>query len=172
MFRVRLAALVLGALALAVVVGTSAGADKAQKKQKGKAGAAAQQLTRLLPDGAEEKLKLTDEQKKQVTKIEEDLKAQSKEPVEKLKEALAKSQPAIKKARQDKDKAAMKEAVTALREPALAVRSLRDKSREQLKAILTDEQKKTFDEVTKDESAIAGPLGRVLGNKKKKDKGE
>src|SRR5262245_32481727 len=112
MFRVRLAALVLAALALLVVSGLSPAADKA-KKQKGKLGDAAQQLTRLLPDGAEEKLKLNDEQKKQVAKIADDYKPQSQQAGQKLREALAKNQEAIKKARQDKDKAALKDATAA-----------------------------------------------------------
>src|SRR5262245_42549487 len=136
MIRLRLAALALAALALVVVVGTSEGADKAKKK--GKLGNAAQQLTRLLPEGAEDKLKLNDEQKKQVTKIAEDYKTESQQAGEKLKDAFAKNQEAIKKARQDKDKAAIKNAAASLRDPALEVKKLRDASREKIKTVLND----------------------------------
>jgi Spy/CpxP family protein refolding chaperone len=171
MIRVRLAALTLGALALVVFVGTSAGADKA-KKQKGKLGNAAQQLTRLLPDGAEDKLKLNDEQKKQVARIADDYKTQSQQAGEKLKDALAKNQEAIKKARQDKDKAALKDAASKLRDPAMEAKKLRDESREKVKAVLNDEQKKTFEEVLKEEPAIGGKVGKLLERKKKKNKPE
>lgn len=171
MVRVRLAALALSVLAFVVVVGTSTAADKAQKL-KGKFGGVAEQLTRLLPDGAEEKLKLSDEQKKQLATIAEDYKTQSRQAGQKLRDALAKNQAAIKKARQDKDKVALKDAAAALREPALEARKLRDEARAKVKAVLNDEQKKTFEEILKEEPGIAGKIGKVLEKKKKKDNPE
>jgi len=166
MIRVRLAALAF--LAAALLVGTATAADKPQKKARG--GDAAQQLTRLLPEGAADKLKLTDEQKKQVDLIEEEYKAKTKEPAAKLKEAFVQNQEAIKKARQDKDKAAMQTALAPLREPFLEVRKLRDEYRDKVKAALNDEQKKTFEDALKEAPGAGGKLAQLLERRKKKDK--
>lgn len=165
MLRARFVTLTVAVLALAFVAGTVAAADKAEKK-KGKLGDFSA-LTRLLPEGAEDKLKLTDDQKKQVAKIEEEFKQKTKESAEKLKDAFGKASESIKKARQDKDKAALRDAVAPLREPLQAVKAARDESQEKVKSLLNDEQKKTYDELKANEPGLAGPIGKILQKKKK-----
>jgi Spy/CpxP family protein refolding chaperone len=89
----------------------------------------------LIPAEAKDKLNLTADQKEKVAKLE-------KEFEEKNKEATDKTREAIQKAFQDRD-AATRQKVRDLRE---APEKLRTEYESKLTALLTDEQKKKFEE--------------------------
>src|SRR5262245_6516021 len=140
------------AFALLSVCVTSALADDKPKAQKGKGplGGLLEQMTRLLPDDTQEKLKLTDDQKKQVDQIQQDYTAKTQEALSGLKDAIATAAPAIKKAREDKDKDAQKTAMQPVREKGMEVVKARREFLSKVMDVLTDEQKKTYEEVKQD----------------------
>lgn len=136
----RFLALIAG---LCIVLGPMAadGADEAPKKaQKGKGFGGFGGNRALLAPAALDKLKLSTEQKDKVEKI-------AKEFEEKAKDATASAREAMQKALQDKNGDAIKTAATELREKAEKVR---DDYLGKVGAVLTDEQKKTLDEIKKE----------------------
>lgn len=163
MTRARVLTLVFGLVALALVASSASAADK---PAKGKLKTIADQLTSLLPDGVEAKLQLTDDQKKQIAKIEEEYREKSKEAVGKLRDEFSSKQESLKKAREDKDKAALRDALVSLRDPLTEYRKVRGEYRDKVKAVLNDEQKKTFDEVVSSEGGPVAKLNQLLNRKK------
>jgi Spy/CpxP family protein refolding chaperone len=131
---------------------TSALADDKPKAQKGKGplGGLVEQMTRLLPDDTQEKLKLTDDQKKQVDQIQQDYTAKTQDSLSGLKDAITTAAPALKKAREDKDKDAQKTAMQPVREKGMEVVKVRREYLSKVLDVLTDEQKKTYEEVKQD----------------------
>jgi hypothetical protein len=168
MTRFRTWAVVLGLAALVALVGTAGAADKGAKgKGKGLA-AAIDKFTQLLPPDPDNKLKLTDDEQKQITKIQDEFTDKSKDSLAAVKDVVANSADAIKKARQDKDKAALKEAMAPLRDKLKDYVSLRSDYVSKVRDVLTDDQKTTFDQL-KQEQVATGPLANLLGAKKKKN---
>jgi Spy/CpxP family protein refolding chaperone len=170
MIRFRTWALALGVAALLALVGTAGAADKAGKAAKGKGKglpAAIEQLTQLVPPDPDNKLKLTDDEQKQIAKIQDEFTDKSKDSVAAAKGAFASQKDAIKKARQDKDKAALKEAMAPVRDKVQDVVKVRSDYVAKVRDVLTDEQKTTFDEL-KQEQVSKGPLANLLGKKGKK----
>jgi Spy/CpxP family protein refolding chaperone len=142
--------MVLAFAALAVCVTTALADDKPKKKAKGPLGGLLEQLTKLLPDDTQDKLKLTDDQKKQVDQLQQDYEAKTKDALGELKEAVATAAPALKKAREDKDKDAQKTAMQPVRDKGMAVVQVRAEFLSKVQDVLTDEQKKTYEEVKQD----------------------
>lgn len=93
----------------------------------------------LLPEGAKDKLNLTAEQKDKIAKLEKEFDDKSKESTDKLRES-------IQKAVQDKDISGLQ----GLRDLMEANQKLRTEYEGKVAALLTDEQKKKFEEATKD----------------------
>lgn len=117
------------------------GADEAPKRaQKGKGFGRFGGNQALFAPGAVDKLKLSTEQKDKVEKL-------VKEFEEKAKDATAKAREAMQKAIQDQNRDAIKTAVTEMREKAEKVR---DDYLGKVGAVLTDEQKKTLEEIKKE----------------------
>ena len=168
MTRFRTWAMVLGLAALLALVGTAGAADKAGKgKSKGLA-AALDKLTQLLPPDPDNKLKLTDDEQKQITKIQDEFTDKSKDSLAAVKDAIVSQKDAIKKARQDKDKAALKEAMAPVRDKLKDYVTLRSDYVAKVRDVLTDDQKTTFDQLKQDQVA-KGPLASLLGKGKKKN---
>jgi hypothetical protein len=170
MIRFRTCAAALGLAALLALVGTADAAGKAAKnKAKGKAKgvpAALDQFAQLLPPDPDSKLKLTDDEQKQISKIQDEFHDKSKDQLAAVKDAFASQQAAIKKARQDKDKAALKEAMAPVRDKLKDYVALRSDYVAKVRDVLTDDQKTTFDQL-KEEQVAKGPLANLLGKGKK-----
>jgi Spy/CpxP family protein refolding chaperone len=135
---------------LAICVTTSLADDKPKPKAKGPLGGLLEQLTKLVPDDTQEKLKLTDDQKKQLDQIQQDYEAKVKDGLSDLKDAITTAAPALKKAREDKDKDAQKTAMQPIREKGMGVVQVRREFLSKVQDVLTDEQKKTYEEVKQD----------------------
>jgi hypothetical protein len=168
MMRVRAWATGLGLLALLAAVGSAAPGDTKDKgRPKGGLGATLDRLTRLLPPDPDNKLKLTDDQKKQVDQLQGEFGDKSKDAVAAVKDEYAKNRDAIRKARQDKDRAALKQAMAPVREKVRDVIKLRSEYEDKVKDVLNDDQKKTFAEL-QSAAFSKGPFARLLGKGKKK----
>ena len=168
MIRVRTWALALGLVVLLGLVGAAAAADKAAKgKNKGGLAAVIDKLTQLLPPDPDNKLKLTDDEQKQVSTIQDEFSDKSKDSLTAVKDALVAQKDAIKKAREAKDKAALKEALAPVRGKLQDYIKLRSDYVAKVRDVLTDDQKTTFDEL-KQEQIAKGPLASLLGKAKKK----
>jgi Spy/CpxP family protein refolding chaperone len=98
----------------------------------------------LLPSGAADKLKLTAEQKDKVAQLEKEFETKQKEIGGKLREE-------IQKAIQNKDREAVKNAFTQMREVREKEEKLREEYQDKVAALLTADQKKTFEEVKKEQ---------------------
>lgn len=132
----------LFALSLALLTSLTtpaAGAHEKPERGKGKFGDRIGAM-KLLPGDAADKLKLSDEQKEKLAKIEKDF-------AEKIKEGFEKNRDAIKKAFEDGDRDAARKAMEEVRK---AGEKIRDEFQEKLAGVLTDEQKKKFEEIKKD----------------------
>jgi Spy/CpxP family protein refolding chaperone len=154
------------ALPLLAVCVTAAVADDKPKAQKGKGplGGVLEQLTKLVPADTQDKLKLTDDQKKQLDQIQQDYEAKTKDALSDLKDAITTAAPALKKAREDKDKDAQKTAMQPVREKGMGVVKVRSEFLSKVQDVLTDEQKKTYEEVKQD---LPAPFaGKKAGAKK------
>lgn len=168
MIRARSWVLGLGMALLLTTVAVAAG-NKA--KGKGKKGQAAfDPLTRLVPPDPDNKLKLTDDQQKQVATIQDEYAATSKDALAALKDTYSQNSDAIKKARKDKDKAALKQAMAPVRDKAQDLIKIRSDYEAKVRDVLNDDQKKTLDEL-KAANPGKGPLAGLLKAKKKKPNG-
>jgi Spy/CpxP family protein refolding chaperone len=129
-------------LAVALVFcGTTWADDKDKEKPKRPqpgAGFGRMQMS-LVPDALQEKLKLTDEQKKKVEKLQQEFDDKNKDTFEKVRDAM-------RKAMQDRDR----EAFGKIRELMEPVRKSRGEFQDKVAALLTEEQKKTFEEGRKE----------------------
>jgi Spy/CpxP family protein refolding chaperone len=169
MTRFRTWAVVLGLAALLALVGTAGAADKAAKgKGKGGLAAAIDKFTQLVPADPDNKLKLTDDEQKQITKIQDEFTDKSKDNLAALKDAVVAQKDALKKARQDKDKAAVKEAMAPIRDKMKDFVTIRSDYEGKVRDVLTDDQKATFDQLKQDQFGT-GPLANLLGKGKKKN---
>jgi hypothetical protein len=148
MMRIRAWATGLGLAAVLVLVGTASAADKGAGKGKGLS-KMVDRLTQLLPQGADDKLKLTDDQKKRVAKLADEYQAKTKDQVAAVKEVFAKQSDAIQKAKADKDKAALKTAIQPVMDKAKDVIAVQKDYLAKVRDVLTDDQKTTFDSLTK-----------------------
>jgi Spy/CpxP family protein refolding chaperone len=146
------------ALGLAVVIAaqTSAADDQPQRKGKGKGGFGDRAGFGLLPPGAADKLKLTDEQKEKVAKIEKEYQAKQKDKFGDMREEM-------KKAFENKDKEAMRKAFDKMRDNREAVQKLREEYQGKVESVLTDDQKKTFADIKKERPGF----GRFGGDGKR-----
>ncbi|MBY0528129.1 MAG: Spy/CpxP family protein refolding chaperone [Gemmataceae bacterium] len=151
MFRFGSVALWLG-LALFLTPFAS-GADDEKKPGKGKFGGQIGQGQPLLSAEAMEKLKLSSEQKEKITKLVKDFEDKSKDLTGKIREDL-------QKAIQDKDKDAIKSAAEKMRDVREQAGKLRTEFEGKLTGLLTDEQKKKFEEIKKEQ-----PQPRPFGGK-------
>jgi hypothetical protein len=167
MMRSRAWMLGLGVAVLLASVAVAGADDKAKPKVKGGLASVLDRLTNLLPPGSEDKLKLTDDQKKQTDAIQTEFTDKSKDALAAVKDEFAKNRPAIQKARKDKDRAALKEAMTPVRAKVQDFLKVRSEYEDKVRAALNDDQKKTFDEL-KTEQFGTGPLAKLLGKAKAK----
>jgi len=97
----------------------------------------------LLTKEEQEKLKLNDDQAAKVEKIVSAFEKDQKASMDKLREAM-------QKARDDGDRDAARGVFEKMRETTQANQKARDAAEDKIKGILTDEQKKKFDEIKKD----------------------
>jgi Spy/CpxP family protein refolding chaperone len=155
----RLTAYAIGLLTLCLVVQQLSAADEdSPRKGKGKGKGGGDRFgaeASLLPSGAADKLKLTNEQKDKVAKLD-------KEYQEKRKETFAKAREAMEKARKDEDREAMRKAFTQMREAFEAGRKVRDEYLAKVEGLLTADQKKDFEDIKKERS---GRFGRPGGDR-------
>lgn len=143
---------------VALVTSAAMAADEkgkpAQKKGDAANGkgilAVVQNFNKILPPGADEKLKLTDDQKKEVAKLQDEFSS-------KTRDAIGKAREALQKARQDKDKGDRQAVMQQFRD----VFKTRSEYQDKVEKLLTDDQKKTFEELKKEQSF--GKLGNRLG---------
>lgn len=105
----------------------------------------------LLPPGAEEKLKLTDEQKEKLATLQKDFESKQKETFGKVRDEM-------KKAFEDRDREAARKAMEKMREMRPDAEKLRDEYQTKAEALLTDAQKKGLAEM-KSERPRFGPPG-------------
>jgi Spy/CpxP family protein refolding chaperone len=111
----------------------------------------------LLSKEEQEKLKLTDDQKPKVEKVVSAFDKEQKAATDKVREAM-------QKAREGGDADGFRDILQKAREVMQGNEKARTDAEAKLKAILTDEQKKTFDEIKKDRPAgPAFPGGRGTG---------
>lgn len=103
----------------------------------------------LLSKEEQEKLKLTDDQKSKVEKVVSAFDKEQKAATDKIREAM-------EKARDGGDREAFRDILQKARELRESTEKARTDAEAKLKAILTDEQKKTFDEIKKDRPARGG----------------
>ncbi len=120
--------------------------DRAVRGFQGRLGG---QTGPLLSDELKDKLKLTDDQKDKVSKLQ-------KEFDDKSKDTAAKARDAITKAIQDQDPQAMQQ----IRDQMQAVRTLRGEYQDKVVALLTEDQKKTYDAARPARPARTGRSGR------------
>lgn len=97
----------------------------------------------LVPADAQDKLKLTAEQKEKVEKLQ-------KEYAEKEKETTGKAREAMQKAVRERDGDAIRKAAEQVRAAMQDARKLRDDYEGKVKALFTDEQKKTYEAALKE----------------------
>jgi hypothetical protein len=171
MLRTRTWVLGLGVALLVAAVAAAGPDDKAKPKAKGQGGLGAviDRLSSLLPPDSEEKLKLTDEQKKKIDTIQSDFADKSKDSLAAAKDAFTSNRQAIQKARKDKDKAALKQAMTPVREKVGDYLKVRAEYEGKVRDVLNDDQKQTLDEL-RTEQFGSGPLANLLGKKANKKK--
>ncbi|MBI1917780.1 MAG: Spy/CpxP family protein refolding chaperone [Planctomycetes bacterium] len=117
---------------------------------------AAFRLTPLLTKDEAEKLKLTDDQKPKVEKIVSAFNKKQSEGMDKLREAM-------QKARDSGDQDAFREVMQKARAMMQDTEKARDSAEAKLKEVLTEGQKKTFDDLKKDRPARPGFGGRGPG---------
>src|SRR5258708_1769370 len=125
MIKFRTLGMALAFALLAVCATSSLADDKPKPKAKGPLGGLLEQLTQLVPADTQEKLKLTDDQKKQLDQFQQDYEAKIKDGLSDLKDAIPTAAPALKKAREDKDKDAQKTAMQPVREKGMSVVQVR-----------------------------------------------
>jgi Spy/CpxP family protein refolding chaperone len=143
---------VLGVGLLLVVTVPARGADD---KEPSKAPAPQrtpllQRLGQLLPPEVADKLHLTDEQKKQVAKLQDEFSEKRAALLGEVPEEAGKALDEIKKARDNGEKPKLGQAAMPVVGKLLQVRQLRDDYDKKVRALLTDEQKKTLDELTRE----------------------
>jgi hypothetical protein len=109
-----------------------------------------QRLGQLLPPDVADKLNLTAEQKKQVAKLQDEFSEKRAALLGELPEEAGKAFEEIQKARENGEKPKLAPAVLPLVGKLLQVRQLREDYDKKVRALLTDEQKKTLDELTKE----------------------
>jgi Spy/CpxP family protein refolding chaperone len=102
----------------------------------------------LVPTELADKLKLTDDQKGQVAKLQKEFEEKTKTAADKLKELG-------EKATKDKNREAFQE----LREQAQAIRKTRTEFEDKVKGLLKDDQKKTFEDEIKTRAEARRPGG-------------
>jgi Spy/CpxP family protein refolding chaperone len=122
-------------------------------------------IGQLLSPEDEAKLKLTDEQKEKVAKLQQDFREQNKETLDKLRGEFDKIREALRKARADQDRDAARKAMQDLREQFQSFQKLRDQFDTKLSAFLTDEQKKLYEELKKERSPRGNFGGRRPGGR-------
>ena len=168
MIRLRAWLLGLGLALVLTAVAAAAPDDKAKGKGKAKGvPAALDQLVQLLPPDPDNKLKLTADEKKKVDALQTEFSDKSKDALAAAKDEFLKNRDAIQKARKDKDKAALKQALAPVREKVRDFVKMRADYEAQVRDVLTDDQKTTFDQLKAD-NAPKGPLAQLIGKGKKK----
>src|SRR5262249_28076555 len=104
----------------------------------------------------QEKLNLTDEQKKKVESLASAYEKEQRESFEKLREVM-------EKARQGGDQGARRQATETLREAMQARQKATEDAETKLKEVLTDEQKKRFEDIKRDRPRGFGGFGGFGG---------
>jgi Spy/CpxP family protein refolding chaperone len=156
MTRLRYLALGIG-LAVLLAAGSTGADDKKDDKKADppRRGGFVERLTNvggpLVPTDTLDKLKLTADQKEKVEKLQ-------KEFADKEKEAVGKAREAMQKAVQDRDRDAIRKAAEQVGAALRDGRKLRDDYEGKVKAVLTDDQKKTYEAALKER-----PRGGIAG---------
>jgi Spy/CpxP family protein refolding chaperone len=152
--------LVLGALQSSALAQDS----KDTKKERPRSGLGSR-IGQLLSPEDEAKLKLTDEQKEKVAKLQKEFREQNKETLDKLGDEFGKIREALRKARADQDRDSARKAMQDLRGQFQSFQKLRDQFDAKLSALLTDEQKKLYEELRKERSPRSNFGGRRAGGR-------
>jgi Spy/CpxP family protein refolding chaperone len=143
-----------GILGIGLLLVAAVGAGGADDKEKGGKDRPRmpllQRLGQLLPPDAEEKLKLTDEQKKQLAKIQDEFSEKRSALLGEVPEEVGKAADEIKKARDNKEKGGVGQAIMPLLGKLREMRQLREEYEKKVRDVLTAEQKKTLDDLLKD----------------------
>lgn len=133
MHRSLFATLSVG-LALALLASVGAAPQDEQRDKKRPLAAAPGQLGGpLVPDAIKERLNLSAEQKEKIAKLESEFAAKAKDSEGKLQDLL-------KKAREDRDRAALKDAQDKIAE----ARKIREGYEAKVAEVLTPEQRRTY----------------------------
>jgi hypothetical protein len=150
MRRIRLVALGVGLLL--VVAASARGADDRERPRvrDRQRTPLLQRLGQLLPPEVAEKLQLTEEQKKQIAKLQDEFSEKRGTLLGEVPEEAGKAAEEIKKARENGEKPKLAPAVMPLVGKLLEVRQLREEYDKKVRAVLTDEQQKILDELTRD----------------------
>jgi Spy/CpxP family protein refolding chaperone len=126
-------------------------------------------FAKLITPEIEEKLKLSDEQKKKIDKIVEEFEADHKEDLARIRKNFMRIREDIEKAVTDMDKEAIRKLFLDLARQVAVFERLRDDLDGRLKDVLTDEQKKMLVELRK-EARNALLFGKKSEDKKPDDK--
>lgn len=149
--RILQKCLVLGLLSAGLAgLGTLQAADDAKPRERGKRGQFPAAAVDLLPADLDEKLALSTEQKEKLARLRDDVRARQKAVLDKLRDAM-------QQARQNKDRDKLREQFQAFRQEA---EKLRGEVEAKLKELLSDEQKKKFEELKKN---LPQATGRPFG---------
>ncbi len=154
MTRFRFAALLLGLAAIVVVSGVQAQDKKDDKKTDRPAGGFGGGFGRLgatagplVSDNLQEKLSLTAEQKDKIGKLQKEFDEKSKETTDKVRQEI-----------QDAIQNQNFQGLAGLNQKMQEVQKIRTDYEGKVKALLTDDQKKTFETALKDR-----PTGGIGG---------
>jgi Spy/CpxP family protein refolding chaperone len=153
-----------GVLVTALLVVSTAAAQREQRRDQPRRGDQPGQrfsggmpvIGRILSDDVLEKLKLTDEQKKKVEQIQNELQ-------DKFQEATAKLREDIQKAFQNMDREARRQATEQMREVMEKAQKIREEFMAKVTAILNEEQKKKFEELKRDLPSFGSGAFRGFG---------
>lgn len=167
---------IIAILALTVFLVLSGGnRAAAQLELPAELGKVLDRLTVLLPPEIEAKLSLTEAQKKQVAKLQGEYDEKNMKLVGELPQQIDKAAQALEKVRQNQDFNALIQLGLEMQEKVQAVQKTRTDYQAKVRAVLNDEQKKKYDELTRDapvlglglRELVPGnlPLGDLLGGR-------
>src|SRR5579885_1148519 len=104
----------------------------------------------LLPPGAGEALKLTPAQREQVARLQKEFADKCQEARRGMRKQLPKAVEAVQKAREDGNLQPLLPVGMELFQQVQLIRGLREEHLDKVRDLLTDEQKKTFDDLRKE----------------------
>ena len=109
-----------------------------------------ERFTRLVPRDVEEKLQLTEAQKKEVGKLQKQLDEKNLKIVMQVVGEISNLQEALEKAQKDNNADVLRSLALAFVASATDINRLRSDLNTKLRAVLDDDQKKTYDDLMKE----------------------